>query len=123
MHNLIIAFIIVQMVLNVALAIVLRYLSKTRNIPITIHNLPIIIMSSFIMVGLVWLSVTHLVTYLIPGIFVGYLVWFIQSHPPTVSLINKILLALFGTIFWVQVSVMTMFLLIHHDRFENEEFR
>jgi hypothetical protein len=118
----IIVLLILQILANIMLGITLRYLCQTYKIPITVHNFPIIIFWCMGLLGIMWLSITHITLFLIGGVVVALLMLtgYSVDFSSETSSIKKIFSCLVGLITWAQLLTIVWFFAVHQEQLKNE---
>lgn len=99
--------------------------SKAYKIPVTIHNLPIIIMGGMWLAGGTYLAMTNFIVFMSLGLLVGGIMFVLNSVKmeghTNYSLPHKLLVSLFGIFFWTEFVVFTAFYTTHSKTIDANE--
>lgn len=119
---------IIFVIHGVAILLLARMLwaaSKAYDVPITIHNLPIIILTGLGLAGATLLAMTNLMWYIPTGVLLGGLVFSLNSVEmpghPNPSLFKKLAVALFSMAFWPELIVFCWFYFAHAKKIDSDE--
>lgn len=116
---LVLALICLQVMATLILAFAIRHASKIYDIPLTIHNTPIVVMWILGMMAMLWLSITFPLIYLGVGFICGMLL-LATSELSDSSKISSALISLSAIFIWVQITAFVAFVILNQDKIELE---
>jgi hypothetical protein len=118
---------ILQVIAAFILGISLLAFKFKAKLPITLYNLPTIIITIMCLLFTMWLSAKHIMLFIPTGIVMAIIIWFINSAPipgePPVSIFKKIVSAMLVTLFWNHTIVLLMFVYMNSILPNNEKLQ
>jgi hypothetical protein len=113
---------------SVAIMLLARMLwaaSKAYNVPITIHNLPIVILTGLGLGLATWIAMFHLLWFIPTGLLCAGLVFTLNSVEmpghPNPSLFKKLIVATISAAFWPELIVFCWFYFAHAKKIDADE--
>lgn len=106
----------IQVLATIFLGIIVRHAVRMFKIPLTIHNLPIVLMSLLGLTLVMWLSMMHTYLYFMIGMFgvVIMLATADYSH----GKITSVIISLSSILIWGQLAIFMIFCLANQDKLE-----
>jgi hypothetical protein len=118
-------FFIIHAVAIMLMARMLWAAAKAYQVPITIHNIPIIILTGMGLVLATLIAVTHPLWFLPTGFLIGGIIFTLNSVEmpghPNPSLIRKLLVALISVVLWPELIVFCWFYFAHAKKIDADE--
>ena len=121
-----IIFLVAQLIGNIGLVAIIRYLSRKCNLSLSIHNIPIVILWSMGLLLVMWLSVTHSTLYIMGGFWVALMLLFglMKTKETGETAISMVAISVLGFVFWAQLLTVMVFYATHQKAIdENPELR
>lgn len=111
---LLLLLVIIQSLATIFLGVVLRHASRALEIPITIHNLPIILMNVLGLAVTLWLSVMFTHTYLMIGAFCCIIM--LATADYSKGKIVSVLVSATAILIWAQLAIFVAFCLVNQEK-------
>lgn len=119
---------IIFVIHGVAIFLLARMLwgaSKAFQVPITIHNLPLVLLTAMGLGLTTWLAMFHPALFFPTGVLLGGIMFTINSVEvpghPNPTLLQKVIVALVASVFWPELLVFCWFYFANAKKIDKDE--
>lgn len=115
--------IILQSIISALLLKGVLWAYKKYELQVNIHNLPIIIFGIMAIMGGVYLSCNHIMTYMIMGTMFSIFIWILHAlteEDDKAKLLSRFVISLISGLVWHQVIVFMVFFYLNYDKLNDE---